>query len=668
MSKINILRTIQNIRSQSNVFTPIIEAIVNSIESIQERSIEDGLIRVIVSRENILNFDVIPNIKSIKIIDNGIGFTEKNRDSFDTFYSEAKSVHGGKGFGRFMFLKYFNDVTVSSTYLEKNEFKNRTFSFGKKYQIIESEKVTVANSQKHSTTIVLDNLKNPALFDKNLEVFARKLFEKILIYFINTKIKCPIVVVEDEYDNSKIVLNDFLSHSKEIQSVNSRKFHLISPFDSKEFEFEVKIFKIYFAGNQKSRISLTAHNREVNEIALETYIPEFADEFYDEVITENGKPKQRNFIIKSYVLSEYLDSNVHLEREGFIFEKDKTDFIYPFSRKQIEEKVAQLTQDAFSDDVQSRINKKIASIKKYVNDKAPWHKPYFNDLDLSKISFNSSEEKFEAELQRLKFNREQEAIKEIGIVLSRNDNDEDERLREIISQITDIGKSDLVHYVCNRKIVLQTFKDLLKRRTDNKAHLEKEIHNLIYPMGKNSDELNFEKQNLWLLDERLVFSEFIASDQKISSKKKDDALGEPDLIIFNKINTYRNGTNEFSNPITIFEFKRPKREDYAEDEDPITQIGEYLEKIRAGKYELQDGSERIKANDNTPVYAYVICDITDKIKKFAQRHQMTISPDNEGYFGFHNGYKMYVEIISFKKMFNDAELRNKIFFKKLQLE
>ena len=185
-------------------------------------------------------------------------------------------------------------------------------------------------------------------------------------------------------------------------------------------------------------------------------------------------------------------------------------------------------------------------------------------------------------------------------------------------------------------------------------------------MGKDSTTTNYEDHNLWILDERLVFSEYIASDKKIGTKA--DALKEPDLVVFDKINSFRNGDNEFSNPLTIFEFKRPKRTAYKEEDDPILQIGKYLKDIKLGKYEMPEGYEPIKVNDNTPVYGYVVCTINDKIRDFADKHQLTISPNQDGYFGFHRGYKMYVEIIDFSKMLKDATLRNKIFFKKLQLE
>ncbi len=83
---------------------------------------------------------------------------------------------------------------------------------------------------------------------------------------------------------------------------------------------------------------------------------------------------------------------------------------------------------------------------------------------------------------------------------------------------------------------------------------------------------------------------------------------------------------------------------------------------------MPKGTEPIKVNSDTPVYAYVVCDLEDKIKEFARNHSLTVSPDKEGYFGFHPGFNMYIEILSYKKLMKDASMRNKIFFKKLNLE
>lgn len=79
--------------------------------------------------------------------------------------------------------------------------------------------------------------------------------------------------------------------------------------------------------------------------------------------------------------------------------------------------------------------------------------------------------------------------------------------------------------------MLKLLQQLLRRRDDGKAELEKELHNLIFPMGGDSSTTDYSEHNLWLLDERLVFSEYIASDRKISTKT---APTEPDIVILIK--------------------------------------------------------------------------------------------------------------------------------------
>ena len=232
--------------------------------------------------------------------------------------------------------------------------------------------------------------------------------------------------------------------------------------------------------------------------------------------------------------------------------------------------------------------------------------------------------------------------------------------------MSETGKNDLAHYVCTRKNVLDLFDNLRKRTEAGKAHLECEVHNLIFPMVSNDRRTEYNNHNLWLLDERLVFTQYIASDKVISKVEHE----EPDLAIFFKERMfYRNGDNIITSPVTIFEFKRPKRTNYPDDENPITQACRYAKKILEGKYEMPDGIEPVKVDkQHTPVYIYIVCDIVPKIEEFADNASLTISPDGEGYFGYIKAYNAYVEIMSFRKLVEDAKMRNKIFFKKLGIE
>ncbi|WP_279070660.1 ATP-binding protein [Alistipes timonensis] len=666
MSKLNILGIIKNIRSKSNIYTPIVEAVVNSIDAIREAQRSDGQIDVIIKRNQTLNFDgALPSVRSLEIVDNGIGFTQKNRDSFDTYYSALKYDFGGKGFGRFMYLKYFNQMKVKSIFKEENKYHERSFRFGKQDEIVVDETVNEIEAKDTETHVYLNDILNADQLDKGIDTIARKLLEKLLIFFINEKFPCPKIIVKEEDDSSRVVLNDYLKQeNNEISLVDTKSFELDNTQSGEKESFIAKVFKITYAQAQKSKICLTGHNREVTEVMLHTYIPEFEDDFYD--VFKRGKDQvvTKNYIVKVYVLGDYLDENVSLERETFNFDKEKRDPLYPISQSDIEREAANIVKNLFDEEVKHREDAKVERIKQYITDAAPWHKAYMRDLQLDKIPFHASPEKIELEFQKIKFEKEQEARIALKSIIESEGVYNDDEVSNLAAKVTEAGKNDLTHYVCNRRIVLKLLQQLLKRDEAGKAQLEKELHNLIFPMGKDDSEIQYEEHNLWLLDERLVFSEYTASDRKIGSQ----SAGEPDLVVFDKKRSYRNGDNEFGNPLTVFEFKRPKRTTYTAEDDPIMQVGRYVDEIRAGKYETPEGQEKVKVNAATPVYGYIICDITDRIRDFARQHQLTLSPDEEGYFGYHNGYHIYFEIISYKRLLSNAELRNKIFFRKLNID
>ena len=672
MSRLNIIGIVKGIRSKTNVYTPIIEAVVNAIDSIYESGRKDGEITILIKREAEFSFGDgnLPAVQSIEVIDNGVGFTQKNRDSFDTFYSDMKIARGGKGFGRFMFLKYFGDTSVSSIYkTEEGEFRLRQFQFGKQFDIVVNETDVHSEKSDTETHIYLNNIIDNKYIDKGLETIARKLLERLLIFFIDDSTPCPIIRVVDASDiGAPIILNHYINQDdSDIKLLDTKPYEISSPLSLESSHFIAKIFKVFYAQNQKSKICLTRHSREVTETTLQNYIPEFEDDFFEE--EQRGKETiRRNYIVKVYVVGSYLNDNVSIERETFNFEKDKYSDLYPYSQTDIEKGAADKVRELFNNEVKVREGKKVSRITEYITSSAPWHRSYMEDLPLDKIPYHATEEQIELAFQKVKFKKEQEARIELKSILNEEQSEEssfDTDLRGLISKVTEAGKNDLAHYVCNRRIVLKLLQQLLKRRDDGKAELEKELHNLIFPMGGDSNTTDYTEHNLWLLDERLVFSEYIASDKKISAKA---APTEPDIVIFDKKRSFRNGDNEFSNPLTVFEFKRPKRTAYTADEDPIIQVGNYVDEIRAGKYETPEGVEKVKVNDCTPVYGYIVCDPCDKIKQFAKNHQLTPSPDQEGYYGFHAGFNIYFEILSYKRLQSNADLRNKIFFRKLNID
>lgn len=669
MSKINILGIVRDIRSKTTYLTPIVEAVCNSIDAIGDSP--GGKVEIIVKRvpvsADLEGNKLLGDIIAMDIVDNGVGFNLDNRESFDTFRSGFKYEKGGKGFGRFMYLKYFDRVHIESYFRnEKDEMRKRSFLFGKKNDIIvdEVEEEALDNIQTGTTLHLMSIIKNSNI-DKRLEVIARKLVERLLVFFVDKTKKVPQIILREEDDSEVICLNDYVGEGKDITLVEEKPLPLEGK-DNKTINLTVQVYKIFFS-TMSNKISLTANKREVTDTTLHRYVPEFRDP----LIMIDSKGGTKNYVVKAYAMGSFLDENVTVERDGFVISKTEDDVFSEISEAEIEKAAAQVVKSCFEDEVHRRFEEKKKKVSQYIIQKAPWHKSLENDIDIEGMPMSMSEQDIELRFQKCKFDKEQ-ALR--IAIHNLNNNEQDiktssdivkEQVDQLFQDVTEVAKNDLIHYVCNRKRVLDLFDSLRARKENGKPHLESDIHNLIYPMRRTSLDTSYDEHNLWLLDERLVFSQYIASDKVISSKDHD----EPDLVTFFDNRVFmRNGDNAITAPVSIYEFKRPRREEYTDSENPITQACRYARKILEGKYEIPNGSENIRVDKaHTPVYLYIVADIVSKIKQFADEASLTETPDGEGYIGYIKAYNAYIQIMSFKKVVDDARMRNAIFFRKLGL-
>jgi len=673
MSNVNIKRAVEQIRSNTNVYTPIIEAIVNAIQSIEDKgNTSEGKIKVILKREAQVEIDgSLPNIESIFVKDNGIGFTDKNRESFDTLYSDYKIKQGGKGFGRFICLKYFQNLHIDSMYFDHVEYKRRRFSMGKKHDIIVNEEITNSDRNESGTITHLDSVKVNSL-NKKLSTIARSLVEKLLPYFITEDYICPeITLIEEDISNSSpIILNSYIGNTsafiREIK-VSESKFSLdqtpsILSQTPNNYDFQIRVFKIYSPRSQVSKISLVADKREVTETSISDYIPEFSDEFYEK--KEDGTDNlERNYIIKTYVFSKYLDENVSLERGAFEFKKEN-DILCGISQVDIEAKAAELAKKSVIDDISIRQEKKEKLIISYIEEEAPWHKGLVKNLDLSGFSYNSSNEEIEIRLQKEKFRQEVEIRNEISSLLQEeNPNTFNDTISKIVERISESSKNDLIHYIASRRKVLDLFRKSLRMNSKGSYSSEGVLHDIIFPRKKDIESIEYYDHNLWIIDERLNFTTYISSDLPLNGKNTE----RPDLIVYDRRVAFR-GDNESSNPVIVFEFKKPDRDDFVDPsskENPIQQIVRYVNNIRAGKFLTPEG-RKINIATNTPYYGYIVCDISSKVEKWLEDEQdFRPMPDGMGWFGRREKINLYIEVLSWDKLLKDADMRNRVFFHKL---
>ena len=667
MSNVNVRRLVDNIRSGTNIYTPLVELVVNAIQAIDAKGIPNGLVEIEVLRNGQPDvLDRLEDVDGFVVKDNGIGFTKGNRDAFDTLYTEQKIADGGKGFGRFTCLKYFDRVKVSSTFAEGDAFRDRAFRMGLDKDIIVDEKEGPSQAQATGAAVEISGIKSVRFPDKKLETISRVVVERLLPYFVDKERVCPRVVIRDANKPSDTVsLNDYLGkeHSQIVEmKVNEGAFSLSANEDEKTFQ--VRVFKFFAPRTAKSKVSLVAHRREVTDNPLKSYIPEFAEEFF-EPGPDQDLAKGRNFVIKAYVFGDYLNDNVSLERGEFRFQTD-TDLLNGISQNDIEQKAAEIVQSVVGAEIAERKRRKEVRISEYVTNDAPWHRILAKEVDFSALPMRPSNQDIELHLQKKKFEKEIATRTQVTALLNSENPDElGEKISQLIERISDNSKNDLIHYVSMRKCVLDLFSKSLEIGADGKHKSEGEVHDIIMPRKKDSEELNYDAHNLWILDERLNFTSYVSSDKPLQSSGD-----RTDITVYNRRVAYR-GDNEASNPITIFEFKKPQRDDFADPssrEDPVQQIIRYVNQIREGKFKTPTGRD-IRVNDTTPFYGYVVCDLTKKVKDWLQKEKnFTPMPDGLGWFNWSGNISLYMEVVSWTKLLRDAEMRNKIFFNKLGID
>lgn len=668
MSNVNIKRAVENIKSNTTVYTPIIEVIVNAIQAIESKgNCETGKVRIIVkrSKENELDGS-LPPIVGVEVIDNGIGFTDENRNSFDTLYSDYKQSIGGKGFGRFTCLKYFENLHIESVYEFSDQKMLRSFSMGKGHDIIVNESTSLVASGDTYSKVMLASLNKNSVLNKRLSTIAANLAEKLLPYFITKNYTCPELILSEEDSSNEIILNTYVSDStgniKELPLKQS-KFEITK--SSIQTDFELRAFKIYSPKNHSSKVSLVADRREVIETPIHNYIPEFIEEFYEK--REDGSNNtDKNYIIKTYVFSDYLDKHVSLERMGFEFQK-ASDVIFGISQDEIESKAAELTKESVIEEISVRQDKKTALVNDYVDNNAPWHKAMLKETDLSDFPYNASNQEIEAHLQKKKYLQEVSIKREVNAILNGQNNDNSaESVAKIVNKISESSRNDLIHYIALRKSVLDLLGKSLEINLDDKYSSENVVHEIIFPTKHDTETIKYDNHNLWIIDERLNFTSYVASDIPLNGPKTE----RPDVIVYDHRVAFR-GDNESSNPITIFEFKKPGRDDFvnpSSTEDPVQQIIRYVNSIRDGKFTTPEG-KKINIATNTPFFGYVICELTSKVENWLEKEKnFKIMPDSMGWFLWMENINLYVEVLSWDKLLKDAQMRNRVFFHHLGIE
>lgn len=638
---------------------PLYEAVINSIQSIEDSGIENGKIEIKIERDKQLNiFDQWEtDIENIVIIDNGMGFNEENFNSFDTYASEYKLQKGCKGVGRMLWLKAFSSVEVESVFLDEDKKKCRKFLFDSNRAVHDVEVYEVDAVTPQTTSIHLNGLRGQYKNScpKKLDTIAKNILNHCFAYYVLGK--APKILVSDNHDTLDI---------DEIYKQNIGENVKIVDVKIKGEDFKLIHSKNYMVSKDKHLVNLCANQWVVQPIALSKILGNANAKLEDE---------KGEFTYNGYAMSEILDTHVNRERTKFDL-PEQEDIIDPVGLNDIVQGLESVILEYLKDDIEESNKKKIEMVRDYIYNKNPKYRmllkncphlleeiPWVSDEEKLEMELFKQEQKFKLELKREGKKLEQEFQK--GIV---DYESYLEKRTTYAEKVSDMGKSNLAEYVMHRKAVLDILAQNIKYKDQEqqKYTYEKNIHQLIFPMTTTSDDIDYLQHNLWIVDEKLAYHHYLASDTKLKkmTEIECESSKEPDIVIFDSPFAFTDEEEQPFRNITIIEFKRPGRTNYTDTENPIMQVKEYMDNIVEGKIKTKDG-EFLNGTENIRFFCYILCDLDTSIQKLAKMENLKVTPDNMGYYQYIDTYKAYLEIIPYNKLIQDSRKRNKILFDKL---
>lgn len=676
--KVNYKGLINSIDIKPDEFLlPLHEVIVNAIQSIEDRinPSDNGSIIVKVHRNFQTKLNLEENeeeyhpISGFTIIDNGVGFTNKRETAFSTPFTNFNYEKGGKGMGRYTVLACFGSMDIDSSFQSDNNFHQRKYRFDNVtgLQKYPEQQKDYSSAFKNSTIIKLNNfLPEYYEFAKKSQIkikdIADSIIQHCLLFFIDSKNSPTIRILHEEDDiNNAIVLNDIYKSVIEIEKIEKDV-----KIENVPETFNLSYIRNY-DGVHSHSIHLCANKREVGKKqSLTNYLPSFKELHNDE----------RKYHLSIYVESDFLDRKNHPQRNKFMLPENsakKNDYD-EVSLDELFKDISESIRMNYSEHIEEAEKEKSQRIEKYILNPSKPRLRYRHLLNVkdafSDIPINASDETLEARLHEKEFKLEQKREKIFERVFKKKEYDKEEFgniVNNILKEEAAFSKDKLADLMIKRKSVIKLFQKYIQWREDGNFMLEEDLHNIIFTMGAETDNMPIEYHNLWLLDERFTFHTHTSSDIKTKSNKNLESEGnkEPDVLIYDVPWAYSDNIDKI-NSLVVFEFKKPGKE-ISEKLKLDELILKYFQDLMSSKARSKKGT-LLNIEDDTPKFGYVICELNkDNIeynckwngfKKTAHGHLYKINSD----------LNMHIEVMTYEQMLDFSEKRHHTFFRALGID
>lgn len=629
--------------SPKNTLQPMFEALMNSIHAIGERFGNDRLASGVIDIEMTKNDE--GSYTGFIITDNGIGLNLDNMISFRKSDSMKKVKFGGKGVGRLLWLKVADKVGISSKYVSDTGVASIQFDFVADPSEPISNLVEGSATGDVGTTVRLTPLKIAYALHipVKLETIAVRTVAHFINYFVN--IACPKITLIDDEDS--IVLFDQFTEDMVRDKTYPIKVHV----DGEDRKLSLNCFLVpkKYSDDETGTNGLFfgAHGRAVKRHEMDSVI--------------GLKAIDGKYAFFGYLEGPILNEAVNDTRTEFSLGDDTID--------DLKRECILGMQDFLQVEIDKVRERQIQTIVDVRNEHLRFYNIAKDPEEIAgKLSLaTQKDEDIFVELSRHSLRQYKKARRQFAEAKSKELPDIDQKAKEYVSELQDESLSSLAEYIYKRKLILDMFED--RSGFDDidaeKAHYEKVVHDLICPLGSTKSDLDYEDHNLWIIDDRLAFYSYFNSDKQLKAQADSIDKRRPDITLFDLGMGFEKGAS--LEPITIIEFKRPKRDDYTMSDNPFTQVQDYVKELRsAGEASRFDGRMIRPIDPDTPFMCQIIADDTASLRDVMDRlNGFYKKAGSKSYYRWDSHFKIFMEVTSYSDLISGAKARHAAFFDKL---
>ena len=336
---LDVRGSLKNARLNNNIYMFVDEMFANAIDAFlirKEKQNDVTDLKIKFSSEIVdTSLDGSEKDLTIRCIDNGVGLGQDQTKAFVTQFTSYKddlNIQGigeCKGSGRIQYLLYFSKMKIRSIFKSGNDFSLKTLDFSD-----ETSKEISENSFRTESTddsnvgfeITLSNLKDmpKASIHKcgTVDVLfsADKVKNHVLVFFLQR-----LITLKEQLGDFEVTFESRYKDTTSSASIKQtdlpritaeNKVSFTNPDNKKVIEFKISHYKL-------SESSFQLSKNTVAMCAKSTIVDDITSKYLKGKTLENNSLNGNYHIV--LIESDYLDTHVNEQRDGFNLPKNSTD-------------------------------------------------------------------------------------------------------------------------------------------------------------------------------------------------------------------------------------------------------------------------------------------------------------------------------------------------------